>query len=122
MKTELTMAFGLLLLSATGADAISLGAVNTQPVTLTGVVKYVRPGPPAYVQLLVADGQGGVQEWELEGPSSAVPAALAKQALAVKNLAPATIVIHPLSDNHLGGEIVSISSPAVTSSAVQISN
>ena len=104
---------GLLLLGFTGAMAIAGPSLahhsfamfdNQKETILSGTVKTFQwTNPHIWIQLDVADAQGSVKEWGVEGST---PAILGRKGWTRHSFQPGdkvVMTIHPLKDGQMGG-------------------
>lgn len=82
---------------------------RTRQMTLTGVVKEFQwTNPHSWIQLVVADKDGGAQEWSLEGGS---PSILVRNGWKRTSLKPGdrvSILIYPLKTGEPGGSFLEV--------------
>ncbi|MFT3906103.1 MAG: DUF6152 family protein [Steroidobacteraceae bacterium] len=78
---------------------------RNNPVTLSGTVKEFKyTNPHTWIYLMVPDGKGGEQQWELEGGSVNM---VVRQGWTNKTLGPGMkvkLLIAPRRDGNIGGE------------------
>ena len=105
MLTALTCSPALAHHSAAGID-------RTKEVTLSGVVlQFQWTNPHSYVQLLVADEDGGNAEWSVEVSPPNVAARAGWTQRSLKRGDKVTLVIHPMKTGGHRGELVSSTFP-----------
>jgi hypothetical protein len=84
----------------------------SQKTTVAGTVKEFQwTNPHAWIQLMVANGEGQLEQWSIEmgGPSG-----LARQGWVPKTLTPGmnvSVIIHPLRDGAHGGQFLAVKLP-----------
>lgn len=81
-------------------------------MTLEGTVKEFQwSNPHSWLRLMVMNGQGVPEQWNIE---MVAPGVLARQGWVPKTLRPGmkvTTVIHPLKDGTLGGQFMAVTLP-----------
>ena len=80
---------------------------KTQSVVGT-VKEFELTNPHSWLSLMVADGQGKVHEWSLEGGAPNQLARGGWSAATVKPGDKVTVSIHPLKDGSNGGQLLSV--------------
>ncbi|MGC3981276.1 MAG: DUF6152 family protein [Steroidobacteraceae bacterium] len=82
---------------------------STRRVTFEATVKQLEwTSPHAYLQILVTNEQGAVEEWGLE---MGTPAAMMREGWKPKSVLPGdkiTVVLNPLKNGDHGGNLVSV--------------
>lgn len=106
-RIKLTAAAAVAVAFAAGAQAHhSVAAFDrNNPVTLAGTVKgFMYTNPHTWIYLMVPDGKGGEQQWDLEGGSVNM---IVRQGWTNKTLVPGQkikLLIAPKRDGSIGGE------------------
>ncbi len=81
---------------------------QAKTATLSATVKEFQwTNPHVWLQLVTADGQGGVQEWGIE---ASTPSMLGRNGWSRHSFAPGdkvTVVIHPMKSGEHGGSFIS---------------
>jgi len=82
---------------------------RSNPIAVTGTLKqFIWANPHTWIYVMVPDGKGGTDEWDLEGPAVN---GLARAGWKPSTLQPGMVVrlkVSPRRDGKIGGEFTSV--------------
>jgi len=82
---------------------------RSNPIAVTGTVKqFIWANPHTWIYVMVPNGKGGADEWDLEGPAVN---GLARGGWKIDTLEPGMKVrlkVSPRRDGHIGGEFTAV--------------
>ena len=110
----IAFAAGASLAAATPALAHHSFAMfdSQKEITIQGTIKEFQwTNPHSWIQINVADTQGSIKEWSIEGAS---PNGLARQGWRSTSLKPGdkvSMVIHPMKNGSNGGSLMAVQLP-----------
>ena len=111
-RVALALTLGAGLTAAPALAHHSYAMYDQREIKLQGTVKELQwTNPHIFLQLLVADGKGGADEWSLEGGG---PGQIGRQGWKFNSVKPGekvTVGVAPLKDGQKGGALIVVIKP-----------